>query len=254
MRTTSTREPITLAEFWRKLVHVLLSMILFLPLVNSDLLAAYGVSVVQFYIILVLISLYLNVIQIRRPSLRKELKDIIRATRYKVIEQVMKILKLKELKAGSMIEEFEYRLEKIEDILDSLIGSMEREYEKRWGYIGATFATSTVLAMYTLFGEYVKYGILGLLVFDPMAAVGGFLLGRHRWPLVEATIEGSILASLIYFTILLVLIKSSPILALVTTTAVMFAEAYGVEDNISITLAGTIAAWLTSNSYLYFIS
>jgi len=239
------------AEFWRKIVHILLSMILLIPLVYSNLLSPYGINVVQFYVMLVLISLYLNAVHIRIPSLRSELKSFIRTARYKVMEQMMKFLKLKELGASSVVEELEYRLERIEDILDSLIGSMEREYERRWGYIGVTFTTSTVLAMYILFGEYVKYGILGLLIFDPIAAIGGFLLGRHKWPLVTATIEGSVLASIVYLIFIIVLTKATPILALAITLAIMLAEAYGIEDNVSIILAGTIVAWSISRIHIY---
>ncbi len=134
----------------------------------------------------------------------------------------------------------------IEVVLDSfnhLVRLVERDYERRAGWLGALSGLIGVSSTYFLFGILAFYGILALILTDGISSIVGILLGKIRIPLSDGTVEGTLAGFLSYYAALMYL-TGNPQLALIIAIASSIAELYGGEDNISVPIVSTLTAFL----------
>jgi len=220
----------------RKIIHLMLVTLLFLPFVVD--IRIFGLTTLTYYSILLLVSAFINSIQVKKPPLVKIVLEHIEETRNKFFAKISSIESKSEINA--FIVSF---LSEIEHTLIPQINAAIRDYERLGGYIGITFGAIGVLVSNILFKNYVFYGALALAVVDTVTALVGKFLGKTRIPGTNATLEGS-LAGLVAFFVTLSLIKVNAIAALIISTLTVIAEAYGVEDNLAIPLTASFTAYL----------
>ena len=125
-----------------------------------------------------------------------------------------------------------------------LIEQVERDYERRAGWLGALSGLIGVTSAYFLFGALAAYGILGLILTDGLSSIFGISLGRRRIPMTDATVEGTV-AGFISYALVLVVITRDPTISILIPAASSIAELYVGEDNITVPLAASLAAALT---------
>ncbi|WP_243678406.1 hypothetical protein [Vulcanisaeta distributa] len=132
---------------------------------------------------------------------------------------------------------------RLEKTVKELLESVERDYERRGGYLGILMgAIGGVLISQLLTGNYVIYGIISVIVYDTMSAIGGVLLGRVRLPpFSNATMEGT-LVGMASLAIVLFLFTNQLISSLAVTVVAALAEAYGMEDNLAIPVTTSLIA------------
>ena len=236
-------------ELLRKSLHMLFATILLIPFINQSLIPALKLNVLEYYVLLTLITAYINALQIKRPLIRKELKSTWRNTRKRIIDEVLNIKIIEKVPIGSFLRNsirgIEEKIERLEDLVDNHIDLVEREYEKRGGYIGITFGALSVTLSYILFRKYLFYGILAILFFDPIASIVGEFYGRHKLPYTNATIEGS-LAGFFSYLFVLFLLEKNPLKILILASSVLVGEAYGIEDNLTIPFVGSLIAFIVA--------
>ncbi|WP_054849772.1 hypothetical protein [Vulcanisaeta sp. JCM 14467] len=90
-------------------------------------------------------------------------------------------------------------------------------------------------------GNYVIYGIISVIVYDTMSAIGGVLLGRVKLPFSNATMEG-MLVGMASLAIVLFLFTNQLIGTFAITVVAALAEAYGFEDNLAIPVTTSLMA------------
>jgi len=184
-----------------------------------------------FYSILSIAALTLNAIQIKKPLLRSEVKGFMRERREKFFNDIRNYIPLKSRVTSQVIDKVEEKIRGIEDLIDYQLSIVERDYEKRGGYIGLTYGILGVTLSYFLFEDYAFYGVVSLATTDAVATLVGGLAGVHKLPLTSKTFEGSIAGFITFFTVLLS-IGASPLRSLILSIAAAAVEAYTVEDNL----------------------
>ncbi|MEM2930284.1 MAG: hypothetical protein QW797_05435 [Thermoproteota archaeon] len=222
------------AEFIRKSLHFFLSLILLLPFILSYLETGFNAAV--FYSVLSILALTLNAMQIKRPLLGSEVKKFMRERREKFFNDIRSIIPLRSRVTSQVLDNIEEKIRGVEDLIDYQLSTVERDYEKRGGYIGLTYGILGVTLSYFLFKDYAFYGVLSLATTDAIATIAGGLTGTHRLPLTNKTIEGSISGLVTFFTIL-ILVGVSPPNSLILSTVAAIVEAYTVEDNLLLPIA-----------------
>lgn len=228
---------------YRKLLHVLLCLGLFVPyILPLGGLRDYGVGREAYYAVLALAATAVNAVVVKRPLIGVELKERLQERRRRLVEELLKLAPSSKIPAVAVVAEFEEKLKRLEDSFEEHISRMERSYERVGGYIGIAHGAIGILASHVVFGGYAFYGICALTVVDPIAAVVGSLAGAHRVPYSSGTVEGA-LASSAVFALLLCLCGIDVPRALLISTAASIAELYGVEDNLSIPIATSAAAY-----------
>ncbi|MGC9069137.1 MAG: hypothetical protein ACP5IZ_09225 [Thermoprotei archaeon] len=201
-------------EILRKLIHMLFSIIMYLPIYIAHII---NVNPVQFYGFIIAFATWVYALKVKGPPPGINIDEIMRKVRdtseqFKIIE-----------KAISSIEQ--------------VISDVEREYEKRAGWIGLLAGAIGISVSYILFNDIFVIGVLALAVLDGIAAIAGITLGKIRIPYSHGTVEGTIAGALSYFLVLLFFMK--PVSALMTTLTATIAELYGVEDNITVPISAT---------------
>lgn len=219
----------------RKLIHVVLSIFLIIPyIVNLNLI---GLSMQLYFTILMVGVAFIYVIQVKRPIITAIFTDALVSARRIILQQLTKASP-NLLGSFEMLDEGLLRLEKT---MRELLESVERDYERRGGYLGILMGIVGVLASNLITGNYVFYGIVSIIVYDTMSALGGTLIGKVNLPFSNATIEGALVGMASLLAILL-LITGNLIGSLAITVAVALAEAYGIEDNLTIPIVASLMA------------
>lgn len=216
-------------ELIRKSLHLFLSLILLLPFVLTYFKIGFDTAV--FYSVLSILVLTLNAIQIKRPLLGREIKSFMRERREKFFNDIRNYIPLKSRVTSQVLDGVEERIRGIEDLIDYQLSLVERDYEKRGGYIGLTYGILGVTLSYFLFKDYALYGIVSLVTTDAAATIVGGLAGTHRLPLTTKTVEGSISGFITFFTVL-ILMRVPPLSSLILSIVAAVVEAYTVEDNL----------------------
>ena len=193
------------AEIMRKLVHMALSALMFLPyplsfLFNYDPVGAYGLIMMS--------SAWLYAV--RAKGVPEELKRIIK------VEGVDKI-------ALQFISSLE---------------SLERDYERRAGWIGLLTGVIGIGSSYIIFRDCFIAGVLAMIFVDGISAIVGISIGRRRIPLSKGTLEGTLAGFLSYFLVMIFVID--PIKSLIIAFFTSTAELYGIEDNISVPIVSSL--------------
>ncbi len=201
-------------EIIRKMIHMLFSIVMYLPLQISYFIK---IDPVQFYAVVVAIVTWIYALKVKGPPPGIDLDEMRRKLResgeqFKIID-----------KAISSVEQ--------------LIGDIERDYEKKSGWIGLLSGAIGISVSYILFGDLFIVGILALAVLDGIAAIVGISYGKNRIPFSHGTLEGTLSGALSYFLSLLLI--TSPLNAAIITITASIAELYGIEDNITVPITAT---------------
>lgn len=130
-----------------------------------------------------------------------------------------------------------------------LVNLVERDYERRAGWLGALSGLLGVTSSYFLFGNLASYGILALILTDGLSSIVGLSMGRTKMPLADGTVEGTLAGLFSYFLFLIYMIGDAFPSALIALSS-SIAELYGGEDNIAVPLVTTLVASLLGVSPL----
>ncbi|MEM2087589.1 MAG: hypothetical protein QXF52_02805 [Thermoproteota archaeon] len=221
-------------EIVRKSIHVLLSLILLIPFILSYFKIVFDKAV--FYSVLSLLTLTLNAIQIKRPLLRNEVKKFMQESREKFFVDIKNFIPVRSQVTSNVLDKIEEKIRGVEDLIDYQLSTVERDYEKRGGYIGLTYGVLGVTISYFLFNDYAFYGVISLATIDSVSTLIGGLAGAHRLPFIDKTFEGSISGCIAFLTVL-ILIGVSPLNSLILSTLATVVEAYAIEDNLLLPIA-----------------
>ncbi len=221
-------------ELLRKVAHVLFCFTLLIPYIGII-----SIPPLIYYTILAILAALINGIIVKKPLLSKELVNFFENRRKKTIET---ILYTTPQPFKHVIEESLFRLEQL---VQEQIKRMEREYEKKGGYIGIVHGIIGVLTSAILFNDYTIYGIIALTVIDPIAATIGILYGRIRLPLAQGSLEGT-LAAIIGLTFILTILDVNPEVAILISFFASLTELFSIEDNLTIPLVASLSAYLLS--------
>ncbi len=134
-------------------------------------------------------------------------------------------------------------MEVVLESFNHLVHLVERDYERRAGWLGALSGLIGVTSTYFLFGSLTFYGILALILTDGISSIVGILLGKARIPLSDGTVEGTLAGFLSYCGALVYLTGDLQLAISIATTS-SIAELYGGEDNISVPIVSTLVAFL----------
>jgi dolichol kinase len=216
-------------EIIRKSLHIILSLILLLPFILSYSRIVFDKAL--FYSVLSILALTFNAIQIKRPLLRSEVKRFMRENREKFFADIKNFIPVRGQVTGHVLDKIEEKIRGVEDLIDYQLSTVERDYEKRGGYVGLTYGILGVTLSYFLFNDYAFYGVISLATTDAVATIVGGLTGTHRLPFTDKTVEGSVSGFLVFLTAL-ILIGTSPLDSLILSIVAMIVEAYAIEDNL----------------------
>jgi len=236
-------------EALRKTLHVLLSTILLLPFNESFvefMRNCWGIGPREYYAVLAVSAALVNAAQIKRPLIRDELLKMMRSARKKAMDEIKGLFLSKmspTVKFVSLVDKLDDALTRLEITFSNQIKMLERSYERVSGYVGVTFGVIGAFSAFVLFKNYAFYGILALMIVDPVAALVTKLFGRKTLPMSRTSIEGAFL-SVALFLLVLLIIGVNTLKALLISVIAAFSEAYGVEDNISIPLFVSLSAAL----------
>ncbi|NPA23597.1 MAG: phosphatidate cytidylyltransferase [Crenarchaeota archaeon] len=224
--------------FIRKIIHAVFSSLLVLPIVVHEYLPMVRPDVC--YVIVTFIACMIYVVYFKRTiifeAFRSQL-EILARTFSKIIPQ------LSNQPIQNLINQLQVSFQKFEMKMRELLDIAQRDYERRYSFVGILMGSIGVLCSYVLFHFYAIYGIMGLAIYDTVSAVSGAIYGRHRLPFSIVTFEGCLTGMLAYYISLLVA-GVGPIYALVISLVAVLSEAYGVEDNLSIPIFTSLAAYL----------
>ena len=229
----------------RKVLHVSLCLALLIPLtpwfIEGG--ARLGIDPVQVplltYSVLALGAALFNSLQIRAPHYREKLLSISREMRRKILGYLKQLAPHSESLA-KQIDEVGKVLDRVEDSLNKFVSEVEREYEKKFGYVAITFALLSIALSYALFKSYAAYGIIALAVVDSLSAIITKLLPKPRifkhsaWSI--AITYAAFLATLAIGGIPL---GKAALIAL----AAIVAENLGIEDNLTLPIVTTAVAY-----------
>ncbi len=221
-------------EALRKLIHVILALALLVPLSPGYASLAAGVAgdpALSTYALLLVATLFASTLRVRRPELRDVVRRVMRDARRAALQHLEASAPL-----HRVAEEVERALSKVEEGFFSLIDAVERDYEKRHGYVAAVCALASALASYSLFGpQATARGILALAIVDPAASLLTLYLPRGR-RLLKHRVHAPLLAALLFSAVLLTL-GDEPRRAAILGLAAALVELLSVEDNLTLPLA-----------------
>jgi dolichol kinase len=219
----------------RKLIHVVLSVFLIIPFIID--LSNYGLTNTLYFTVIALGASIIYAVQVKRPIITLVIIDAITSVRKSILQQLSKS------PIGSVIflETVEDGLIRLEKTFKDLLETVERDYERRSGYLGILMGAIGVLLSQLLVGNYVIYGIMSLIIYDTMSALGGVLMGRVKLPFSNATMEGALIG-MASLALVLYLITGRLIGTLAITVTAALAEAYGIEDNLAIPITTSLIA------------
>jgi dolichol kinase len=219
----------------RKLIHVVLSVFLIIPFIVN--LGVYGISMTLYFALIALGVSVIYVIQVKRPIITVILLDALTSARRSILQQVIK----SPIGSAIPIDTLDDGLMRLEKTVKELLESVERDYERRGGYLGILMGAIGVLISLLLTNNYVIYGIISVIVYDTMSALGGVLLGRVKLPFSNATMEGALVGMASLVTVLF-LLTNQLIGSLTITVVAALSEAYGMEDNLAIPVTTSLIA------------
>ncbi|MGC9104079.1 MAG: hypothetical protein ACP5JF_04710 [Candidatus Methanodesulfokora sp.] len=199
------------AEILRKLVHMALSALMFAPFLLSSILKYDPVSA---YGLIIVASAW--VYAVRAKGIPKELGQMIKRVRIERMDR--------------LASQFAVSIERL-----------ERDYERRAGWIGLLTGVIGIGGSYIVFRDCFIAGVLAMIFVDGISAIVGMSIGR-RIPLSKGTVEGTLAGFLSYFIAMTFItnpVKSATI-ALLTSAA----ELYGIEDNLSVPMVSSLLLFL----------
>uniref|UniRef100_A0A7J3JPQ9 Phosphatidate cytidylyltransferase n=1 Tax=Ignisphaera aggregans TaxID=334771 RepID=A0A7J3JPQ9_9CREN len=226
-------------EILRKMIHLMFALALAIPLtpfyrqIFLDIGFPYDATVFT-YALLTFISAFINSLQIRVPSIYAASLKMLRDFRKKVIEYISENIKVENI--SDILRDIDGAFDKHEEKFTEFITSVEREYERKYGYIGMTFGIVSITLAYTLFGSLpTLYGILALVVVDPITAIVTLLTVERFKKISKHTIP-SIIAAFTAYTITCFLIDNNITTAISISLIAVLIELFSPEDNLTLPL------------------
>jgi len=219
----------------RKVIHVSLSALLLVPYLVA--LNQYGLTPTLYYALLATTASVLYAAQVKKPILTQAMIDAVVNARQVFLLQSEKYPK----NVKDQIDALSDSLNKFERNVRDFLEYLERDYEKRGGYLGILMGSLGVLLAQVFSGNYVIYGILSVMIYDTMSAVGGVTLGRLKIPLTNSTVEGSLIGMLSLSVVLFALTRDLSLAFTIPLTAAI-TETIGIEDNFTIPLTTSVLA------------
>ena len=248
--TISTKKTLR-SEVIRKVFHVSLTTLFLLPLTqyyNILIYKQFKISELEYYALLTIIAAFINAIQVKRPLIREEILNKMQTTRKRIMDEIRNLVmkyrkgdKTSHQRVLTFIEKIDYNLAKLERNFSEQIDLMERSHEKVTGYIGLTFGALGIFCSYILFGTTTIYGVLALMIVDPVTAIITCCSSR-RLPYSKTSPYASLAAFFTYFAILYTFLHLEIPKILILSLVAVLAEAYGIEDNMVIPLAVSFVA------------
>jgi dolichol kinase len=229
-------------ELARKLLHVVLALLLLVPLSPwygqvATSVGFGGDAALSTYALLLVAALFVSTLRVRKPELRDSILRISREARRVVLQHVKSLGSLHEV-----VEGIEQALDRAEQGFFALVDAVERDYEKRYGYVAAICAVASVLASYALFGPAATArGILALAVVDPVASLLTLYLGGRR---ILKHNPVSVAASALAFSAALLAAGERPLRALLLGAAASLIELVSPEDNLTLPLGTAALSYL----------
>ncbi len=246
MEKLEVKTPSLKHEVLRKIVHILLCFLLMLPLTELYTQIVYplvGLTAIQYYSILTISAAFINAVQIKRPLIKDEIFKTMQLSRKKILDEIKNIVLSRSKKSQKIIvlmEKLDASLTKLETMFYEQISYMERSHERITGYVGMTFGALSVLCAYLLVEEDAFYGVLALMIIDPITAVVSCKTKR-KLPYSRTSPYGSLLGFVI-FSFVLTIIGVNLTNALILALIGVLVEAYGIEDNISLPIIVSLIA------------
>jgi dolichol kinase len=202
-----------IGETIRKLIHVVFSLLLAIPLLLKDYIepgAVYGAALA--------------------------IGGIIYSTQVKGLPEW--------LKASMQIPQVRH-LEVVIESFEKLIRMVERDYERRSGWLGMMSGLVGGASSYFIFGPSMIYGVLALVFVDGISAIFGMNFGRRIIPFSNKTIEGT-LSGFLSFYIISILMTGRLLESLILAALSSVAELYGIEDNIAVPIVASATSYFLS--------
>ena len=213
----------------RKSLHFIFTLILILPV--QPFIPFNNLFMIPreiFYTLLSVFAVTLNVIQLKRPLIRSDVKKALQNGRKMLFNEMSRLLPLEG--APQFLDDLDKALQRFEDMIDLQLSRVERKYEQIGGYIGITYGVIGSTIAYFLFENYVYYGVLSLMFVDSVSAIVGSYIGFHHYPLSEKTVEGSLFSFFVFF-IVLSLHEISWVYAIFISLVAIITEVVSPEDN-----------------------
>lgn len=214
-------------EIYRKLVHLALCSVLALPYFAA---LPPPLTVQVYYALGLLSASLLNSVVVKHGKLLAELEKLRRNV---------------DSFAGSLSEELrqplvlmEQTIARFYEFVSSQISILERDYEKREGYVGLLYGMIGASVSLLLSPCFTLYGVLALALVDTSAALTDLLLGTG-----QKTARGSAVAFLVYASVLVAL-GVDPLRAAVSSLLTCIAEYLSPEDNLTVPVVATTLALL----------
>ena len=226
------------ALLYRKLIHLLLSILLIVPLVVG--LEEPYIEI--YYTVLLIGSSFLYIYQVKKPLISVVIRSTLEDARNNVR---LNILRVAEMLNMTTVKELLVSMDKLEYTFSEFIKSVERDYERKWGYLGVLMGMVGVYASYVMVNTYAYYGVLALMFYDTFSALFGSLIGRTRMPYSNTTIEGIVMGALVFSLVVGILVGLNYLTWLYLVGIVLgVVESYSGEDNLAIPVTASILAYL----------
>ncbi len=211
----------------RKLFHMLFAFFLLVPFLVELKVGDYMISRIQYFSILLGFAVVVNVTVVRMPEIRDEIIRQSRLFRKQFTEMMAASKSARGM--AELIEEFDRHLTKFENMLVREISLIERDYEKRGGYVGMVAGAASVLIVASFLPEFLLPSILTLFTIDVVSAIVGAVFGRVFLPRSTSTLEGCIFGALSFLPVALDYMDLWS--AVLVSLTLAFVEAYSIEDN-----------------------
>lgn len=226
------------ALLYRKLIHILFSVGLIIPLFMGF----NDADTQLYYTVLLFGASILYIYQVKRPLISVVIRNALDEARRNVKASMVKVA---EAINAPNVKELISSIDKFEYAFNEFVRSIERDYERKWGYLGVLMGMVGIYISYIAVNTYVYYGALALIFYDTSSALFGTVIGRTRMPYSGTTVEGVLMGSLIFSLVLGALVGVSyvPILYMIGI-ALGIAESYSGEDNLTIPIVASLLAYL----------
>lgn len=204
-------------EVYRKVVHLLLSITLMLPFFFP---LPAPLNVYSYYALGLFAAAFLSSVAAKRSVFLLRLTNF----RENIEHRISGIRELQEKMPLKVIEEAFIGLI---DFVGQQVELLERDYEKREGYVGLLYGMIGGVIGLLLSPCHIVYGLVALAIVDPIASVCNLLLKRGK------SLAGDLIAFGVYFAVLFSL--DLPVLTCLSLALTAVAAEYlSIEDNLTI--------------------
>ncbi len=216
---------------YRKAVHLLLSFLVLLPFLVKLPLGMYS-----YYGVGLFLAALINSFVVKRIQVKEDIK-LLRETLDRLFSSFEKEI-------GEPVRLLEEGLDKLEKFVFSRIEYLERDYEKREGYVGLLYGMIGISASAMFFPKHVFYGLLALMIIDPVAGCVGLILNKPRKPPLHGTLEGSLASFLSYVVVMVFIVRLDVVASVLVAAVSSLSELLSVEDNLTIPFMASLTAYL----------